>query len=72
MKSEDKKSGTAKKSGTTTKKSTTTATTKKSSDKKIVKNNSSFKRAMSQIDIKSGETVTIIFDDGSSYKVEKK
>jgi len=37
---------------------------------KVIKNNSAFKRAMTQINIKSGDKVVMEFEDGSTYKVE--
>ena len=36
----------------------------------VVKNNSAFKRAMKQMDVKHGDRVTVLFDDGSMYIVE--
>ena len=39
---------------------------------KTIKNNSAFKRAMVQIDIKSGDKVLVTFNDGSRYEVERK
>ena len=43
---------------------------KKTVKDKIVKNNSAFRRAMLQMGVKSGDKVTVVFDDGSTYKVE--
>lgn len=37
---------------------------------KTIKNNSAFKRAVTQMDMKSGDKITVTFDDGSRYKVE--
>ena len=45
--------------------------TKTKSSIKIFKNNSSFKRAVTQMDIQSGDKVTVIFDDGSNYIIER-
>lgn len=43
--------------------------TKKAEIKKF-KNISSFRRAITQMDVKSGDTVIVYFDDGRSFEVK--
>ena len=57
-----------KKKSTKTKK--TQGSTKASDPSRVVKNNSAFKRAMVQMDIKHGEKIGVMFDDGTVYTVE--
>jgi hypothetical protein len=38
---------------------------------KVFKNNSAFKRSMVQMDVKSGDKITVIYNDGSTYSVER-
>ena len=37
---------------------------------KTFKNNSAFKRAMVQMNVKSGDKITVTYSDGSTYTVE--
>jgi hypothetical protein len=53
-----------------TKKKKVTKKTTKEAEIKRFKNISSFRRAMTQIDIKSGDTAIIYFDDGKSFEVK--
>ena len=39
-------------------------------DPKVFKNNSAFRRAMSQMKAKTGDKITVSFDDGATYIVE--
>ena len=48
----------------------TQKSTKASGPLKIVKNNNSFKRAMVQMDIKKGDKIKVVFDNGSKFIVE--
>jgi hypothetical protein len=43
---------------------------KDSNEPKVFKSNSAFKRAMVQMDVKSGDKITVIYNDGSTYTVE--
>lgn len=43
---------------------------KKTEDPKIIHSNSAFKRAMTQIGAKSGDSFLITYADGSTFKVE--
>jgi len=53
-----------------TKTKKTQGSTKTSDPSRIIKSNSAFKRSMVQMDVKHGEKVGVVFDDGTVYIVE--